>query len=303
MLFRPDSHSFTKFIVSAGVFLIIAAFVVPGLILRDTGVLTISRRELSGLTPTARSDLERRQSIDHFAGHWAPYLGGTLLVGGLVLLVVGVPRLRKQEETADAHARAELDKLLDEMKPQTEEEQLKRLEAEFTEKVKTTSTTSSGRQRKAVETVIKSTNSRQLQQASKAENEVLGRLVEIAPPRYNLQSRVKLEGASSNRLLLLDALLISKTKELPDIVVEIKFAGKKLSRNVDNRMNEAESQLLRYVARYRRNSIGWLIIYMIDELDDDRKKDIEDRASELKDVLKVSVVTRKSLPSLSLPLD
>jgi hypothetical protein len=39
---RPDSNGFTRFVISAGVFLVVAAFVVPGLVLRDTGVLTVS---------------------------------------------------------------------------------------------------------------------------------------------------------------------------------------------------------------------------------------------------------------------
>ncbi|HVY77029.1 MAG TPA: hypothetical protein VG898_00805 [Solirubrobacterales bacterium] len=281
----------------------IAAFVVPSLILRDTNVLTITRQELRELTPTAKSDLEDRQSISHFAGKWAPYLAGALLLGGLSLIAVGVPRLRRQEETADAHAQAELDKLLGEMKPQTEKEKLERLQADLIDKEKPTGLASPPPKERNAETAIRPIDSPQLQRWSKAENEVLNRLVEIAPPRYDLQSRVKLEGASAGQLLLLDALLISKVEQLPDIVVEVKFAGKNLSRNVGNRMAEAESQLLRYLARYRRDSVGWLILYMIDELEADRRREIVERAAELTDILKVSVVTRETLPTLSLPLN
>ena len=146
------------------------------------------------------------------------------------------------------------------------------------------------------------TRSAQLQLWSRVEAEILQHLSEIAPPNYDLQSRVKLEGASSSRLLLLDALLISQLDQLPDIVVEIKFAGKNLSKNVGNRMAEAESQLLRYLARYRRDSVGWLILYVIDELDAAKKAEIADRANELTDVLRVSIVTKESLPFLSLPV-
>jgi len=48
----PDPQSFTKFLISAGVFLCVAAFVGPGLALRDTGVLRISTRQLAEYTLT-----------------------------------------------------------------------------------------------------------------------------------------------------------------------------------------------------------------------------------------------------------
>jgi len=44
---RPDPQSFTKFALSAGVFLLIAAFLVPAFVLRETSVLRISEHELT----------------------------------------------------------------------------------------------------------------------------------------------------------------------------------------------------------------------------------------------------------------
>jgi hypothetical protein len=88
---RPDPQSFTKFALSAGVFLVIAAVVLPGLVLRETGVLRISRKELSGLTSIARNELERRQRIARTAGTAAPYVGALFFVLGGALLIYGAP--------------------------------------------------------------------------------------------------------------------------------------------------------------------------------------------------------------------
>lgn len=281
----------------------VAAFVVPGLVLRDTGVLTIPARELKEFTPTAKDELERRQTLAREGGRVAPYAGAVFLVGGLALILFGIPRLRRQERTADEHAKAELDKLLSEMRPQTAEEEKERLEADVEARTKLVGMASPAtKDRPSEKATGAETRSAQLQLWSRVEAEILQHLSEIAPPNYDLQSRVKLEGASSSRLLLLDALLISQLDQLPDIVVEIKFAGKNLSKNVGNRMAEAESQLLRYLARYRRDSVGWLILYVIDELDAAKKAEIADRANELTDVLRVSIVTKESLPFLSLPV-
>ena len=301
---RPDSHSFTKFVISAGAFLVVAAFVVPGLVFRDTGVLTISRGELKEFTPTARQELERRQSIAHDAGNAAPFLGGALLVGGVLLIILGMPRLKRQEKTADEHAKAEVDKLHRELTPQTPSEEKERAEAEIEDQQpRPTAVARPAKRQPRADTSKIVPRAEQLQLWLKAETEVLTRLAEIAPPRYELQSKVKLGDASGGQLLLLDALLISQIDQLPDIVVEIKFAGPFVSKNIGNRMAEAESQLLRYLSRYRRNSVGWLIFYADEELDAKVRERIERRAADLRDLLKVSIVTADSLKSLVLPVD
>jgi hypothetical protein len=301
---RPDSHSFTKFIISAGAFLVVAAFVVPGLILRDTGVLTIPRRELEEFTPTARHELERRQTIAHDAGNAAPFLGGTLLVGGMFLIAFGIPRLKRQEKTADEHAKAKVDKLHRDLSPQTPSEEIERAKTEIEEqRPKPVAAAPPAQERVPAAAGGITARTEQLQLWRKAETEVLTRLAEIAPPRYELQSKIRLGDASSSQLLLLDALLISQIDQLPDIVVEIKVAGPHLSKNVGNRMAEAESLLLRYLSRYRRNSVGWLIFYADEELKPAVRERIERRAADLRDLLKVSIVAADSLKSLVLPVD
>jgi hypothetical protein len=302
---RPDSNGFTKFIISAGAFLIVAAVVLPGFVLRDTGVLTISRDDLQGFTPTGKQELERRQTISRDAGHVAPFFGGVLLIGGAILIAIGIPRLKRQEKTADEHARAEVDKLHRELRPQTEGEQEERARAEVKEdeegaQIAVPASPEEARGSSSTK-VGETSRSAYLEHWIKAESAVLARLAEIAPPNYELRSKVKLEEAEGTRALFLDALLISQVDSLPDIVVEIKSASRGLGRNFGNRMAQAESQLLRYLARYRRDSIGWLIFYTGEELTAGQKDALARRTAELADVLKISIVTPDGLASLGLP--
>lgn len=284
----------------------VAALVVPGLILRDTGVLTISQRDLEGLTPTAADEIKQRQVFSRDAGQAAPYLFGFLLVGGAILIALGIPRLKRQEESAERRDAMELDKLHREMSPQTVLEREEQLRAEVEEKAESDDAAAAPKAPASPTGPAPGGVSRgsilatQLQTWAKAEADVLERLAEIAPPHYELQSQVKLEGPPS---LLLDALFISRNPHLPDIVVEIKFGGKNLARNFRNRMMEAESQLLRYLSRYRRSSVGWLIIYATEEPTAKWKADIAAREAELPEVLKISVVTPDSLASLGLPVE
>jgi hypothetical protein len=302
---RPDSNGFTKFVISAGAFLVVAAFIVPGLIFRDTGVLTISSGDLREFTPTAMHELERRQAIARDAGHAAPFLGGALLVSGALLIAFGIPRLKRQEKTADEHAQAELNKIHRELRPQTPTEEKERAKADLADQQpKPVAMARPATERPPSAASKAPSRSTQLELWVKAETEVLGRLAEIAPPMYELQSKVKLGNPSKeSRLLLLDALLISQVDQLPDIVVEIKLAGPHTSKNVSNRLAEAESQLLRYLARYRRNTIGWLIFFASEELSAAQRDAIVRRTAELADVIRISVVTPDSLAALALPVE
>ena len=88
---HPESQAFTKLVVSAGVFLVAAAFVVPGLLLRETDVLLIPQEELGALTPESASEIEKRQGTARLAGRAAPYVGAALFVAGVLLLWYGIP--------------------------------------------------------------------------------------------------------------------------------------------------------------------------------------------------------------------
>lgn len=306
---RPDSQSFTKFLISAGVFLAIAAFVVPGLILRDTGVLMISRSEMAELTPVAKGELEQRQATARDAGRATPFIFGIFLVGGAFLIAFGLPRLKRQEKTSERREGMEISKLHAELQPQTQRERNERLRADVEEaelaqpeaEPKSAAMAEGGQPPGEPAHAGPSHRAAQaMQQAAQAEAAVLNHLASIAPPRYELRSQVKIEGKPS---LLLDALLISQVEQLPDIVVEIKFADAARPLGITRRrVADAENQLLRYLARYHRQSIGWLILFVKGELSIKRRKEIEARAADFADDLRISVVTQGDLSRLALPV-
>jgi hypothetical protein len=226
--------------------LVAAAFVVPGLVLRDTGVLAMSRKDLAQLTPAGKKELERRQGIARDAGKLAPYGGGLLFAAGALLIALGIPRLKRREQSEDEREQIELDKLRREMRPQSEEEQKERLREDAREDVE-----------KPPEQPPPMSAGRWLSEAAEAEQAVLAQLAKIASPGYDLRSRVALEG--KDRRLLLDALLISEVDQLPDIIVEIKYSRAGVP-NLGKRVQGEREQLLRYIMSYRRYSLGWLFV-------------------------------------------
>ena len=106
---RPDARSFTRLLVSLGGILCVLAVVGPGWILRDTGTLRVTARELRQLTPHARAAMVGRQHIAADLGEAAPYLFIAFLVVGASLIVWGARRLYRQEVVEQEHATAEKD--------------------------------------------------------------------------------------------------------------------------------------------------------------------------------------------------
>jgi len=283
----PDSQSLTRLLVSAGIFLVVAAFVVPGLVLRDTGVLTISRKDLGRLTPTAKAELERRQEIARDAGVAAPYIGLVILLAGASLICLGIPRLKRQEQSDEERRKMELDKLREELRPQSPEERRERLREDVKEDEEGSAP---GSRPPSAGTW--------LQEAGGAEKAVLARLAEIAPPLYDLESQVVLEGDTR---LLLDGLLLSEIDQLADIVVEIKYsrgAGADLGR----RVRTAREQLLHHLASYRRPAIGWLIVVVAETPSNAQAKKLEELVTGTDDNLRLSIVSLADLEQLRLPL-
>lgn len=277
---RPDSQSFTRLLISAGAFFLVAAFVVPGLVLRDTGVLTITRKELAEATPTAAKELERRQGVAADAGRAAPYVGLVFLVVGVGLLGFGVPRLRKQEQSDEERRTMELEKLRAEVRPQSPEERRERLQKDV----------GGGGQATNREALIR--------EAARAEEAVFARLKKISPPLYELRSQVVVD--PDDQALLLDGLLISKIDQLPDIVVEIKYLGQELV-DWERRVREGSWELRAALDRYSNWSIGWLIVVTTGKLDEKGKGRVEGVFADSADGIRLSIATPEELDHLSLP--
>lgn len=312
---RPDPQSFTKFLLSAGAFLVVAAFVLPGLILRDTGVLEISRQELLGSSAVAKQELERRQRVSRDVGEAAPFLGAAAFIAGALLIGFSLPRLRRQEQQDDERSAMEMDKLRLDLEPQSEADKEERLKSELVEDRKAAEQEGAElriREEATAPPPVAPSGTggsgppgregkdpaAEVMERSELETKVLEHLEAIAPPRYELQAQVKVAGAPR---LLLDGLLVSKTERVPDIVVEIKFTRRFFPSNAGNRLAEAASQLLRYRARFKRPSIAWLILLVDGPITPRLRQRVDEAVHEFGDEVRVSLVTPESIGGLSLP--
>jgi hypothetical protein len=309
---RPDSQSFTRFVLSAGVFLVVAAFVLPGLVLRETGVLTISRKDLASYTPTARKELERRQEIAHDAGNAAPVLGAAFLLSGLVLVVLGLPRLRQQEAKAERRSAVEMDKLLAEIRPQSADEREGSVRQEVAEdlglklataaEARSDSPGSSADARGAPPASLSRPVGQRLHEDVRrrveVEELVLKRIAAIRPPLYELRHQVKMEGAPR---LLFDALLVSHEPQRPDIVVEIRVTDKWLPSNARNRFNDALGKLTLYENRTGRRAVGWIVFVANQPPRQADEQRIEDLVKGFGGQVQISVLGPEEVESLTFP--
>lgn len=301
MLPRPDAQSFTKFLISIGVLLCIAAFVGPGLALRDNGVLEIPERRLAEYTPTARAELLHRQRIVRDVGKYAPAAAAALLLLGLASIGFGLPGLRRQERMDQQRSSAELDKLRSELEPQTEAEQRERLDQDIEQELRTPAHAPMHPPPPAnMAKPPPVDRSAMVRRASEVEAQVLDRLRTIAESRYEVFSQVKLPVDNSS----FDAVLAAKDNDEADIVVEIKYSEKASAVGFITRMriDETSSTLVLYEARTRRHAIAWLI-WVTDEADDIER--LRDRANQsarrLVGRVRVSVVSVDEIDGLELP--
>jgi hypothetical protein len=296
---RPDAQSFTKFLISVGVLLCIAAFVGPGLALRDTGVLEIPEHRLAEYTPTARAELSHRQNIAREVGKYAPVAAAVLLALGLAAIGFGLPGLRRQERMDQQRSFAELDKLRSELEPQTEAEQRERLTQEVEQELPAPAAPTPPQRQPSVARPAAYDRSAIERRARDVEAQVLGRLRNIAESRYEVFSQVKLSADNSR----FDAVLGAKDEDEADIVVEIKYSAKVgLGSIARMRINEASSTLVLYEARTGRRAIAWLI-WVTDEASDiERLRGQADRiARQLVGRVRVSIVSADEIDGLELP--
>ncbi|UNK70685.1 hypothetical protein [Microbacterium sp. H1-D42] len=100
-----DFGHFYKFIVSAGLVLVATALVVPWIVFQSTGILTIPKSELDGLTDTAKTMIVERQSGLSDFQDWAfpglPLALGTVGFGVIVLGLMSWHKRQTQQNAID----------------------------------------------------------------------------------------------------------------------------------------------------------------------------------------------------------
>jgi hypothetical protein len=288
---RPDAQSFTKFLVTAGVFLIVAAFIVPGLILRETDILKLTQVQLNHATPVGRKELERRQRVARDVGEATPWIAGVLFVGGGVLLWYGAPRLRKQEAAQEERQEAELAELRGRIGTQTPEEQEQKLQEEVEaeeldilrelveEGTVTSKATPSGDEAlggavgqardhepaggdaSGDQPEVASGHRASAERAMHARNveaRVLERVYTLVPSGYEFNVRARIEGEP---VVLVDGLLTNMTggDARPDVLIEVVANLGPTLTSLKRRLDQADLARLRYQERVRSAVVVWLI--------------------------------------------
>lgn len=95
-----------KFFVSIGVFVVAGAAVVGWALLQPSSVFLTKVDELKELTPTAAGAIRAQQGRLEAAMAWSPVIVGSLALGGVALIVIGIIRwwpLQKMENAIKRH--------------------------------------------------------------------------------------------------------------------------------------------------------------------------------------------------------
>jgi hypothetical protein len=294
VLQRPDPHSFSRFLASIGFFLCIAAFVGPGIVLRETSTLEFKRSDLAELTDVGKKELERRQEVARDVAQAAPRVGIVAFIAGVGLLIYAAPKMRRQELTEEERSEAELAHLRKQLPPATEAERGARAEEEVAAEVAFSEVPNAG----AVGAPKAQVEPMRVQRYMAVERRVLDRIAATAPPLYELKAEVRLAPSGT----LIDGVLVSMVDQIPDVVIEIKLRRPNvMERFVRSSIDETLARLARYRAVAASNAIGWLILVSDGEVPTDIREKVEILASEVEDDVRVSLVTEKEIDELRLP--
>lgn len=243
--------------------------------------------------------------IDTTLGELAPWAIGVLFVGGVVLIVMGVPGLRKQEDL-------ERRKLEGELQEQSSAETTARLKAEVagelgeqfdallpwspqtpppppapppvTERKPTPAPDTDEIRRQAADRYLR---------ASQVEREVLERLAIVAPPTYEFRDHVRL---GQRRL---DAALVS-TGDRPDLLVEIR-ARRQLTTRDTKTMSTLDETVVAYEEARGRAARGWLIIVSDERASRTAVAQLMGLEALYEDRVRLTVTSPADLPNLELP--
>lgn len=332
---QPDTQSFSRLLATLGLFLCVVAVVGPVLLLRDTGVLELTVKDLDELTPVAKAELERRQRTAATMGDAAPWVALATFVVGLIVFGIGLYRLFNQEATRDERTALELDQLRGELQPQTPTERRRAAERSLAgddaaedeepdlgpEPEVEVESEPEPEPEVEVESEVEPEPEPESEVESKSEPEpkstgktrraerlrhvlsltdlVIDRLAVLAGDRYEFRYNVTLAHGRSR--LELDAVLASRFPGEPDVVVEIKVPGAVTVGAVTRYFEQVTSLASAYGEQTGRPTRPWLII-AADDVPQSRQK-IEDVVESVAEAYACSwsVVRTNRLESLKRP--
>lgn len=299
MLGRPDSRSFTRLLVSLGAALVIAAFVVPGWVLRDTGTLKVTQLELTRLTPDARQAIIHRQHVAIDAGEWAPWAIPITLALGVGLIVVGALRLLPQEKVERELASAEKDIAKRRLIEQSPSDVDRHMRQEVAEDLADAAGPATNEPQQAVESIRRAAADRYLR-SSRIEADTLQRLKVLAQAHgADLREHLYFYPQNGTRLGI-DALWTSaRGDDRRQITIEIKFPVRAANTDFTDALGQLATLRNAFELTFGTTADGWLIV--VADTIAPRDIAVAMATADLHDRIYVSVIHPSEIAGLGLP--
>lgn len=247
-----DYGDLHKFRASLGVALIISAGVLPWFLLSETFDLYVEESKLKFLTPSAKATIVERQSWVEFMVKYWPWLSAFMVVAGLIILICALKKWKKMQDILDERNAFELQKIREAYDLSPEEVKEKGRE-ELSEVLVST-------QLAAKESNIQlgQLSTEGVDKYLEVENKLIERMKSSVPSSFEVLSHKRIGGRD------FDAIIAGKTEKF-DILVEIKYVQKTLSKNLYYRIRDRiVSTRLDYEGETGRQSIGLLVVVVED---------------------------------------
>jgi hypothetical protein len=290
---RADTGSYSRLLVSLGLLAIAVSFVVPWLFMRETKVLSISQTDLNGLTPRGRHVLEDRQDLIDALQPVAPWFSLLFVSLGGASLALGMKRMRLQQQWQDRQLQAETRKAEASIEEQSEEQQEERVREEVeTDRELAPAELATGdlAQRPPID------RSRAIAATRAIETEVLNLIESRKSDAYDFVSHPRIRGSGSD--LLMDGLLRNLSGGV-DVVVEVKRQQRANLHLPQIVADQLLSRVARYEAITGRKAVGWLVLVIDGEANDEDMARLHDRLEDsLRPLGHADVIPRDNLDSL-----
>ena len=289
----------------------VLAVTVPWLVYNDTGILTISRTEMSGLTVSARDSLRQRQHTVHVVQTALPWVSGVLVLLGLGLLVWGAIRMKEAQGWEDREQQARTkqhEATVESLTPQERSERLQEAAAEQT-LVESQAAVKQGVASDEGERVRVDPRQQRPPESSasemrRVEDAVLARVSELLPPGYRLEAQVKVQ-SSQDLAVYLDGLIEASVADEPDVIVEVKVRTRAYGFASRRDADQLLGAMSRYEAITGKHCVGWLILVFNGDKDSwqpFREAAVKGLERALHPRARASVVDYADLESLVLPI-
>lgn len=262
-----DRH---KFLSSVGVALIVSSVLLPWLFLREPFDLLIKSEDLLKLTDIAREILIARQWLLSQSISLIPVASGFLFLTGLIFLIWGLFSWNKVQAVKDGIEILKMKAL------QMSEKQI--LDKQSVEAGNLQNENTSRNKMETIafysSTIPTKINSKTITKYAEIESRVIEQLKETSNKEYEVLSN-RIIGNRS-----FDAILASNHKNLPDILVEVKYFNKQPSRNTIYKIYDRQMSVQQTYSQVTgRDAIGFVFLVLAN--DSPITKDLEELISSL----------------------